>query len=482
MTRRRLSLPTQILLLSLANLLLLLIAGLGFLSLQLGSGVESLLLGPVSDKMFGITMRTAREIETLPREQWDERLTRLGERYGARAYLVTPRGLRVAGSHGRVPDLVVRRMEHDRPPRGSRRPPPPPGPPNLAKMRPPPPVFLVRAGAPPHYWTGGRLPAPGVEEGAVLLLESDTIFNSALFFNLGLVAATAGGAVLLSMLLWFPFVRGLTRSIRQMGSATERIAEGRFDAMLEVHRQDELGHLGVQINRMAARLSTLVTGQKRFLGDIAHELCAPLARMQMALGIIEEQQQQGVPLKPAALQDLREEVEELAELVNELLQFSRAALRPETVKLSAVPLAEVVRKAVGKEAGPGVAVNVDVPDGLQVLASELHVTRSLANLVRNSLRYAGPEGPIWISAAEPREGEVAIRVADAGPGVPEPELERIMDTFYRREESRTRQSGGAGLGLAIVKAGIEACHGTVVCRNRKPKGLEVTITLARAGR
>lgn len=460
MSGRRFSLPSQILLLSLANLLLLVAAGLGLLSMQLGSGVESLLLGPVSDKMLGITMQTARALEAQPPEQWDETLRRLGERHGARAYLTTPSGARVAGSHGRVPADMVQRMTQDRRPST-------------------PPVFLMRAGSPAHYWVGGRLPVPGAQQGAILLLESHSIFNSALFLNLGLVAATAAGAVLLSMLCWFPFVRRLTRSIRQMSSATERIAEGRFDAMLEVGRQDELGHLGAQINRMAARLSTLVNGQKRFLGDIAHELCAPLARMQMALGIIEEQQENGVPLKPETLADLREEVEQLAELVNELLQFSRAALRPETVKLSAVPLGDVVRKVVGKEAGPAAAVHVDVPDDLQVLASELHVTRSLANLVRNSLRYAGAEGPIWISAAEQRAGEVAIRVADAGPGVPEPELERIMDTFYRREESRTRQSGGAGLGLAIVRAGIEACQGTVVCRNRKPKGLEVTITLSR---
>jgi two-component system, OmpR family, sensor histidine kinase CpxA len=68
-------------------------------------------------------------------------------------------------------------------------------------------------------------------------------------------------------------------------------------------------------------------------------------------------------------------------------------------------------------------------------------------------------------------------VADSGPGLPEAELEQVFTPFYRPDTARTRETGGAGLGLAIVRTCVEACGGTVVCRNRKPAGLEVAIRL-----
>ena len=93
--------------------------------------------------------------------------------------------------------------------------------------------------------------------------------------------------VLVSVLFWLPLVRGITHSISQITRATEQIAAGRFDARVATGRRDELGRLGEAINQMATRLSGFVTGQRRFMGDIAHELCSPIARIQMALGILE---------------------------------------------------------------------------------------------------------------------------------------------------------------------------------------------------
>jgi two-component system, OmpR family, sensor histidine kinase CpxA len=113
-----------------------------------------------------------------------------------------------------------------------------------------------------------------------------------------------------------------------------------------------------------------------------------------------------------------------------------------------------------------------------VLADPDYLFRALSNLLRNAIRYAGSAGPIAISSEE-ASGEIVITVADRGPGVPEPELDKIFTPFYRQELSRTRETGGAGLGLAIVKSCIESCKGTVCCRNRLPSGLEVEIRLRR---
>src|SRR5262249_23567936 len=92
-------------------------------------------------------------------------------------------------------------------------------------------------------------------------------------------------------------------------------------------------------------------------------------------------------------------------------------------------------------------------------------------------RYAGEDGPITVTARR-QDGRVLLTVADCGPGLPEEALEEVFAPFYRPEAARSRDTGGAGLGLAVVKSCIEGCRGTVVCRNREPSGLEVTISLA----
>jgi two-component system sensor histidine kinase CpxA len=107
------------------------------------------------------------------------------------------------------------------------------------------------------------------------------------------------------------------------------------------------------------------------------------------------------------------------------------------------------------------------------------LTRALANLIRNAIRYAGKAGPIKI-AGEQRGKQVVLSVLDNGNGIPEAELRKIFDPFYRLDVSRDRQTGGVGLGLAIVKTCVEACQGTVVATNRAPHGLQVTITLTAA--
>jgi len=102
--------------------------------------------------------------------------------------------------------------------------------------------------------------------------------------------------------------------------------------------------------------------------------------------------------------------------------------------------------------------------------------RSISNLIRNAIRYAGEAGPITVRAS--LEGKRAVvAVSDCGPGLPEDQLERIFAPFYRPEEARTRETGGSGLGLAIVKSCVEACRGDIECRNVKPHGLEVRIRL-----
>ena len=311
-----------------------------------------------------------------------------------------------------------------------------------------------------------------------LILAARSFYGTPLFFDFKPWLAALAAVIAIFLGCWLPFIRSLTSTISRITSATAQMEEGNFDHRLPEDRGDELGQLSVAINRMAARLSGFVSGQKRFLGDIAHELCAPIARMQFGLGILD---QRAAETDRPALEDVEEEMRQMSSLVGELLSFSKAGMDREERPLQPVDVGEVARLAGSREGGDARHVRIEIePDPgkpLLALADREYLLRSLCNLVRNAVRYAGNSGPVVVSARRDRE-HVVILVSDSGPGLPAEELERVFTPFYRLEASRNREHGGAGLGLAIVRSCIEGCRGTVRCRNRQTAGLEVEIRLA----
>jgi two-component system sensor histidine kinase CpxA len=363
------------------------------------------------------------------------------------------------------------------PPEGAPPDGPPPAPPKGVRV-PDFPKSVLHSRSPSGYWLLVRLPPEPLRMDSQITLVGMTpaLGISPLLFNPKPWIAVAIGIVVFSILFWLPMARNLTRSITKMTRATEKIAEGQFDIQLADDRTDELGRLGHAINRMAGRLKDFVTGQKRFLGDAAHELCSPLARMEIALGILEER---GDEKSQPYVRDVREEVTHMRKLANELLSFSKSALLEHQVALAPVNLADVVDAAIRQEKSGAFPIEVSVPKNLTVQGHFDLLQRALGNLLRNALRHGGDQGLISVRGWAER-GQVFVSVADEGPGLDPKELEQVFDPFYRVDPSRAVATGGAGLGLAIVKSCVESCGGVVSAANREPHGLEVKIRLDHA--
>ncbi len=395
------------------------------------------------------------ELNTSPTDDWSQVLERFGSAYHVRFALFERDGSPLIGEIGKLPKEVAARASAENPLR-----------------------LLMRTVNPTEYWmlTNARIDNPQAGEPLHVLLvaNSESISGGGLIFNPAPWIAVGIGAVVFSLLWWLPLVRGITRSVGQMTAATRQIADGRFDVRLRSRRRDELGSLSESINSMATRLDGFVVGQKRFLGDIAHELCSPLARLQLALGILEGKAVDG---QEPFVRSAAEKAEQMAALVEELLSFSKASFGAAAVQLRPVNVRSAAEEALRLERVDGADLRVETPPEIWVAADRDLLIRALANLLRNAIRYAAGAGPITVSADVGREA-VEIVVADSGPGVPEEELTKIFDPFYRADASRTRETGNAGLGLTIVKACVQSCCGSVAAANRIPKGLAVTIQLA----
>jgi two-component system sensor histidine kinase CpxA len=481
----RFPLYAKILLLFLLNLALLAVMFWMLFLAQFRTGPDWFLPSEAGDRIEAQSDIILTELGQQPRAKWSETLHRFDSGYHdqVRFLAFDSHGQQMAGETIALPAEIRQRLNGPPgPPPGSEPrlgPPPgeapenpPPGPP-----REPRPKFMIHTKDPSRYWVIVRamVQAPDQPRPAPLnlVLVSDTLAAGGLFFAVGPLIIVGLAAVALSALLWFPLVRGINRSIAQMTQATRQIAEGRFETRVAEGRRDELGDLGRSVNQMAARLAGLVAGQKRFLGDVAHELCSPLAKLRVSLGILDQRTGDEHKDYVARAED---EAAHIAGLVNELLSFSKASLTAPAAQLRPVNVRQAVDKAVHREAPGQAQVNLEVPGELVVRADAELLTRALSNLLRNAVRYAGEAGPITVSAQREQD-QVKITVADCGPGVPANDLPRLFDPFYRADASRDRATGGVGLGLAIVKTCIETCGGAVACRNLEPAGLEVTIRL-----
>jgi len=474
---RRFPLYAKILCWFFLNLLVLVAVFFLLFHAQFRFGLDWLL----SDRVGTAGELISAELSAEPRAEWDTTLQRFAAGYhGKVAFLAfAGDGTLLAGQSITLPPEVrdqfgrrrgppPDRMQDENP--GPHREPPPLAPPG-------PPRRFIHTTDPSRYWVVQRSMMKAPEQGRpmplILVAVSASFAGGGLFFDLTPWLGAGLGAILISVLLWWPLVRDINRAIAQLTAAANKIAQGRFDVRVDDRRRDELGSLGQALNQMAARLHDLVAGQKRFLGDVAHELCSPLAKLRVALGILD--QQSGEMQKPYVA-GAEEEAAHMASLVNELLSFSKASLTSSKIQLTLVPVRETAEKAVRREASPAAQIALEIDDDLQVRAEPELLARALANLLRNAVRYAGAAGPITLSARLLGD-KAQITVADCGPGVPAGELTRIFDPFYRVDTSRDRATGGAGLGLAIVKTCVEACGGTVTGRNLEPSGLEVSILL-----
>lgn len=476
MSRLRLPLYTKILLWFLVNLGVVAAIGLFYARVTFQPGLDWLLNGPPGSRIELLALHLTNELLTSPQDGWDRVLRNYHADRGVTFTLFTSDGRQVFGESVEVPDEVRKRLIDRRQPETRMRPPRREMD-DGGRMQPRKPRFILRSESPVRYWSGMHLDmmfeAGGQWHPLTMVLIADSLTANGLLFEWWpwIVVLLMGVGV--SALIWLPIVGGITRAIRRTNEASKRIAAGQFDVRLPDTRGDELGELAASVNTMAAQLGDYVTQQRRITSDVAHELCSPIARMQMALGVVE---QRGTPEQTAYLKKIDAELQHMARLVEEVLAFSKAETLPEREAPEDFRLLDLVKVLVTREA-PGHEVSINVPEDLRVRTLREALDRALGNVLRNAVRYAGHAGPVGLSAFRHEDGTVRIIVSDQGPGVPVEALPRLFEPFYRPEAARGRRTGGSGLGLAIVKRCMEACGGSVSARLRAPQGLEVEMVI-----
>jgi two-component system sensor histidine kinase CpxA len=266
----------------------------------------------------------------------------------------------------------------------------------------------------------------------------------------------------------------LTSPVRKLEKAVERFGRGDLSARVGSNRRDELGQLARTFDRMAERIETLLTAERRLLLDISHELRSPLAR----LGVAVELARSGDDAN-SALNRIQKESDRLNALVGQLLQVTRAEGDPSSLRRAPLRLDELVQQLVDdssiEAAAHGCELRYEKREPVTVAGDPELLRRAVENVIRNAIRYAPRETAVEVSLAR-HDGKAVMGVRDHGSGVPEEALPRLFDAFYRVEGDRDRASGGIGLGLSIARRAIELHRGSIRARNARP-GIEVEMEL-----
>jgi len=277
-----------------------------------------------------------------------------------------------------------------------------------------------------------------------------------------------------ALLAWY-----FTRPIRNLKQAFNEVAEGKLETRVSPamgKRQDELADLGKSFDFMTTKIGVLINGQKQLLHDVSHELRSPLARMQAAIGIAQQQ-----PAKvDATLERLEREAERISDLIGELLLISRIETGINEGKQSKVNITdlldEIVEDARFEAEANAITINYENHADIELLGQQALLHRAIENVVRNAVKYSHEGDKVSIKAEiDASQKALLITVIDQGPGVAEEELDKLFTPFFRGQQPQRKD--GVGLGLTIAQQAVIAHHGQIRARNKAECGLEIQISI-----
>ncbi|AMP39618.1 HAMP domain-containing sensor histidine kinase [Ralstonia solanacearum] len=307
-----------------------------------------------------------------------------------------------------------------------------------------------------------------------------------------LVPVLSGATVALPVA--FGLAWHLSKPLRHLTQALRDAARARFDVRVLPalgSRRDEFTDLAREFDNMAARLQQASMQQRQLFHDVSHELRSPLARIQAAIGLMQQDPQSS----PAMAERVAREAQRLDQLIEELLTLHKleaGAMSPARERVDVIELlADIVQDAAFEAQARGCAVTLDAPGSFVAEVAGEPLYRALENVVRNAVKYTASHTAVEVHARtlEPlqagsdRAEWLEIRVSDRGPGVPAESCEDIFEPFRRLEppqrDAAAQSVPGVGLGLAIARRAIALHGGDIRAAPREGGGLVVSVCLPR---
>jgi len=272
--------------------------------------------------------------------------------------------------------------------------------------------------------------------------------------------------------------RRFLRPIRELTKATDAIARGNFNVRVSVPKNDEMGKLVTNFNRMTRDLGSTETLQKEFINNVSHEFKTPLAsisgfaKLLQSDGLTDEQRDEYAGI-------IAEESDRLAKLSSSILQLTRLDNASSLEGKTEYALDEQLRRAIALLSSQWEKKNIEMTvevDEITVRGHKELLNEVWMNLLTNAIRFTPEKGSIIVRAAELLD-EIQVEVEDSGCGMTPEVRARIFERFYQGDRSHSNE--GNGLGLALVKRIVDLSGGKVEVESSPGAGSLFRVRLPR---
>ena len=321
----------------------------------------------------------------------------------------------------------------------------------------------------------------GMVIGSIYILEVDEV-QGALLYSLQQNLRTISLVIALVTLIMSTFFsKMLTARIAALLRAIRVVGEGEYGHRLRPAGRDELAQLAGEFNSLTDRLQTTEEVRRRFVSDASHELKTPLASIRLlADSILQTDGMDPVTVRDFVT-DIGSEADRLTRITEHLLALTRLDSLP-AGEAWAVDVSQVTERITALlqpvADAAGVSVETQLKPDCTVLCTEDDFSQICFNLVENAIKYNYSGGKVFVSVY--RDGDqVLLEVGDTGVGIPEEDMPKVFNRFYRVDKARSRAAGGTGLGLSIVRDTARRHGGWVTVRPRVPEGSLFTVGFPR---
>ena len=282
--------------------------------------------------------------------------------------------------------------------------------------------------------------------------------------------------VIISAVLVRINLKNIFRPIEQINEATKKVALGEYDIELETKREDEIGELTNNFNKMTRGLKSTENLQKEFINNVSHEIKTPVSSIEGFAKFLKDKNLTDEEREEYA-NIIIEEAKRLENLTGKILKLSKLNNQEIITNKQEIEVAEQIRKAISllepKWSKKDIKINVSLEEKI-FLGDEDLIFQVWVNIIDNAIKFSNEGENIDIKVYE-KDSNINVEIKDHGIGMKEEELEKVYDRFYQIDRSHSKE--GSGLGLAIVKRIVELSEGKIEIKSKENKGTIVIVKL-----
>lgn len=286
------------------------------------------------------------------------------------------------------------------------------------------------------------------------------------------------GLIIVVLSYWMSNI--IVDPLKSMLSVIQKMSDGHLEQRVRVRGRNEISELGTSFNTMAERLEKVEQTRREFVSNVSHELKTPLSSIKVLSESILLQEQVPAEMYQEFLVDIRNEVDRMTNIINDLLDLVKLDRTAAPLKLSSVHINKTIEDILKRLAPLAKQKEIElIFESLKDVTTqvdEVKLSLAITNLIENGIKYT-PEGGMVTVSVDADHQNAFIQVRDSGVGMAEDEISKIFDRFYRIDKTRDRETGGSGLGLAITHSVIMMHNGSIRVMSKENEGSLFSVRL-----